>query len=404
MHILLIHQAFASSKQAGGTRHFEFAQRCLKRGHRFTIVSSDISYLDGRRTTRKRQMVSKGQIGGVDILKAFTISALHRSFFWRVVSFVSFMVTSVIGSLQVQKVDLVLGTSPPIFQAVSAWMVAKLKGKPFLLEIRDLWPEFAVDMGVLKNPVLIWLSRILERFLYAQTSQLLVNSPAYRDYLITKGVSPEKISLISNGVDPDIFRPDNDGNGFRKEYDLEGKFVATYAGALGMANDIPTILSAAEKLKDRPDIHFAIVGDGKERRTLERRSQQKGLENVTFTGPKPKSDMPGILASSDVCLATLMAIPMFKTTYPNKVFDYMAAGRPIVLGIDGVIRDVVESAQGGIFVPPGNASSLADAVMKYFNDPELAKTMGSSARAYVVKHFNRNHQADQFIRLIELIQ
>jgi glycosyltransferase involved in cell wall biosynthesis len=404
MHILLIHQAFASSKQAGGTRHFEFAHRCLERNHRFTIVSSDLSYLDGKRTTQKRQIFSREQIGGVDIIRSFTIAALHRSFFWRVVSFLSFMVTSVIGSLQTEKVDLVIGTSPPIFQAMSAWMVAKLKGKPFLLEIRDLWPEFAIDMGVLKNSVLIRLSRALEIFLYAQASHLLVNSPAYKDYLMDKGISPDKIFLISNGVDPNMFRPDNEGNGFRKDYDLEGKYVVTYAGALGMANDIPTILSAAEKLKDRPDIHFAIVGDGKERQKLERHRQQKDLKNVTFTGPKLKCDMPGILAVSDVCLATLMDIPMFKTTYPNKVFDYMAAGLPTVLGIDGVIRDVVESARGGIFVPPGDAAALADAVVKLYGNPGLAKAMGSSARLYVVKHFNRNHQAEQFINLIESIQ
>lgn len=404
MHILLIHQAFASPKQAGGTRHFEFAKRCLKRGHRFTIVASNVSYIDGKRNTADNRLVTAEEAEGVGVLRAYTYAALHKSFVWRVISFLSFMFTSVIAGLRAKNVDLVMGTSPPIFQAVSAWLVARLKGKSFLLEIRDLWPEFAIDMGVLKNPVLIGLSRMLERFLYSQATHLMVNSPAYRDYLIHKGISPKKVSLIPNGVDPDMFTPAATGNSFRETFKLEGKFVITYAGALGMANDIPTILQSAERLKGNPDIHFLLVGDGKERPNLETAARSMGLENVTFTGPRPKSEMPHVLAASNACLATLMDIPMFKTTYPNKVFDYMAAGRPTILAIDGVIREVVESANGGIFVPPGNPVALADAVVRLYKKPEQARSMGMSARRHVSAHFNRNTQARQFIDLVEMFQ
>jgi glycosyltransferase involved in cell wall biosynthesis len=157
-------------------------------------------------------------------------------------------------------------------------------------------------------------------------------------------------------------------------------------------------------LKNNPDIQFMLVGDGKERSNLEALKQAKQLENVHFTGPWPKSGMAEILASSDVCLATLMNIPMFKTTYPNKVFDYMAAGRPTVLGIDGVIRKVVESSQGGIFVPPGNAVKLADAIVALQSNPVLCQTMGRAARDYVTQYFNRNLQSQQFIDLMEAIK
>lgn len=404
MHILLIHQAFVSPKQAGGTRHFEFARCCLRCGLRFTIVASNVSYIDGKRNTADNRMVTVENAEGVGVLKAYTYAALHKSFVWRIISFFSFMVTSVIAGLRAKNVDLVMGTSPPIFQAVSAWLVAKLKGKPFLLEVRDLWPEFAIDMGVLKNPVLIWLSRMLERFLYNQATHLMVNSPAYRDYLMEKGIHPKKVTLIPNGVDPDMFTPTAMGNGFRKSFNLDGKFVITYAGALGMANDIPTILQAAERLKKNPGIHFLLVGDGKERPKLETAAKTMGLENVTFTGPQPKSEMPHVLAASNACLATLMDIPMFKTTYPNKVFDYMAAGRPTLLAIDGVIREVVEAADGGIFVPPGNAAALADAVARLCEEPEQARSMGMSARRFVAAHFNRNTQARQFIDLVETLR
>lgn len=347
MHVLLIHQAFVGPQEPGGTRHYELAQQMRAHGYQCSIVASDISYLSGQSVVQKTGLVSEQDCNGVRVLRAYTYPALHRSFVWRVVSFVSFMCTSVWAGLRAGPVDVVMGTSPPIFQAVSAWLVALLRRKPFLLEIRDLWPEFAIDMGVLKNPLLIALSRWLEGFLYARATHLLVNSPAYRAYLINKGTPASKVSLIPNGVDPDMFTPEADGNAIRQRWQLGDRFVVTYAGALGIANDIPVMLQAAEQLRDDDHIRFLIVGDGKERAALEAQAQQMGLSNVLFTGPQPKSEMPAVLAASDACIAILQNIQLFRTTYPNKVFDYMAAGRPTLLAIDGVIRDVIDAAHGG---------------------------------------------------------
>jgi len=345
-------------------------------------------------------MVVQQDLEGIAILRAYTYPALHRSFIWRVVSFFSFMITSVVAALRAGRVDLIMGTSPPIFQAVSAWLVATLRRQPFLLEIRDLWPEFAIDMGVLNNHVLIILSRWLEQFLYDRATHLLVNSPAYRDYLLGKGISPDKVSLIPNGVDPDMFDPSARGERLRSELGVADKFVVTYAGALGLANDIPTILRAANRLRNRSEIHFLLVGDGKERSNLEALVLQFNLTNVTFIGPRPKSQISEVLAASDACIAILQNIPMFRTTYPNKVFDYMAAGRPTILAIDGVIRQVIEAAAGGIFVPPGDDEALAAAVYALSQDRTRAQMMGRAARAYVVEHFNRHQQAVQFSKLI----
>ena len=401
MHILIIHQAFVGPDEAGGTRHYELARHAIKNGHRCSIVASDVSYLTGQPAVTKTKFVSEQECNGVRVLRAYTYPALHHSFIWRVVSFVSFMCTSVWAGLRAGPVDLVMGTSPPIFQAVSAWLVSLLRRKPFLLEIRDLWPEFAIDMGVLKNPILIRMSRWLEGFLYAQATHLLVNSPAYREYLISKGIAAAKVSLIANGVDPDMFTPDADGSIVRQQWNLDDHFVVTYAGALGLANDIPVILQAATQLREHEQIRFLIVGDGKERAALEAQAKQRQLSNVIFTGPRPKSEMPAILAASDACIAILQNIPLFRTTYPNKVFDYMAARRPTVLAIDGVIREVIETAHGGVFVPPGDANALAQAVLSLSRDRENARHMGASARAYVTAHFNRHQQAEQFVTLIQ---
>ncbi|MBW1800987.1 MAG: glycosyltransferase family 4 protein [Deltaproteobacteria bacterium] len=397
MHTLLIHQAFVSPAEAGGTRHYELARRLVDLGYRFTIVSSNISYLSGERIVDSHGIVAEQILDGIRILRAYTCPTLHKSFLWRMISFFSFMLTSIWAGLKAGPADIVMGTSPPIFQAISAWALSVIRRKPFLLEIRDLWPEFAIDIGVLKNPVLILLSRWLERFLYHTAIHIVVNSPAYRTYLVKKGVPSKKISLIPNGVDTAMFDERADGHGFLKQMGLNGKFVVTYAGALGMANDIPTILRAAGRLKTQPGICFLLVGDGKDRSNLESTAKEMHLDNVIFTGARPKSEMAEILAASDACTATLKDIPMFKTTYPNKVFDYMAAGRPTILGIDGVIREVIEKAGGGVFVPPGDDGALSDAIMGLEKDRARAKAMGTAARKYVKEHFDRERQAEQFI-------
>ncbi len=397
MHVLLIHQGFVSPDDAGGTRHYEFGKRFVAAGHDFTIVASDISYFKGQKHEGERHQ----EYDGVQVRRAWTYNSLHRSFVWRVVAFLSFMVSAIGEGLRVRKVDVVVGTSPPLFQGVSAWLVALLRGKPFVLEVRDLWPEFAIDMGILTNPILIWMSRRLEMFLYRRAHHIIVNSPAYRTYLIERGVASGKITFIANGVDPQMFESLLSGDNLRQQWNLDGKFVVTYAGALGMANDLDTVLEAARQLADDPQIHVLIVGDGMQRRHLEQRTLELGLGNVTFTGARPKTDMPQILALSDVCLATLKDIPMFRTVYPNKVFDYMAAARPIVLGMDGVIRDVIEASGGGIAVPPGDAGAIAAAVRELSRDQHRGREMGEAARDYVREHFHRDTHARQFQALME---
>jgi len=398
--VLLIHQAFASKHDPGGTRHFELGQRLVAHGDTFTVVTSDTAYQTGKRIGGRKAFVTSSTEDGIRILRAFTPSGMHKSYLTRVVAFLWFMVISVVVGLRSERPDLVMGTTPPIFQAVSAWILSVLFRRPFLLEVRDLWPEFAVDIGLLKNPLLIGAARFLERFLYARADHLLVNSPAYRDYLIAKGIEAERISFIANGVDPSMFVPEESGAAIRSQFGLQGKFVVTYAGAIGMANDLDVLVNAAALLKDRTDIRILIVGEGKERRRLEGMARQLGSDNIAFTGAFPKSQMHNVLAASDACIGILRNIAMFKTTYPNKIFDYMAASRPTLLAIDGVIRQVIEDARGGIYVPPGDPMALANAIRDLADNPVEARDMGARARRYVVEHFNREDQARAFAYLI----
>ena len=363
-------------------------------GYRFTIITSQYSYLTGK---EKSAFPEHSEI---DVRFAGVIGEWHRSYFQRVVAFLSFMITAVIAGLRIEKPDVVIGTSPPMFQAISAWLIATLRRRPFILEIRDLWPEFAISLGLLRSHVLIWFARRLESFLYARAKEIIVNSPSYREYLLEQEIPESKISVIPNGVDTSMYGPEQNGDAFLRDHVMHDKFVVMYAGALGFANDIDCLLRAAVRMRHRADIVIAIVGDGKELPRLRSEADSLRLNNVSFVAAQSKENMPNVLAAADVCVATLKNDRMLKTTYPNKVFDYMAAGRPTVLAIDGAIREVLEKSRGGIFVPPGDDAALVEAILALYESPELRKEMGQSARSFVVSHFDRSIQAEQIAEIL----
>ena len=400
MHILLIHQAFAALDEPGGTRHHELARYLISQGHQVTIIASPISYLTG--TDQGKTIGKQMDDQGVVIIRSYTLPVLHRSFFWRVLSFLSFMISSFFNGLLVKKVDLVWGTTPPIFQAPTAWLLARIKGVPFLLEVRDLWPAFAIAVGVLKNKALISLSEWLERFLYRHADWVMVNSPGYIDHV--KRVGAHHVSLIPNGSDPEMFNPIADGAAFRKEHGLEDQFVVLYAGAHGISNDLDVVLDAAEQLKADRAIRIVLIGSGKEKPRLVKEAETRDLVNVLFLPPVPKQDMCQVLAGADACLAILKPIEMYKRTYPNKVFDYLAAGRPVILVIDGVIRQVVEEAEAGIFVPPGNSSALADAISTLASNSQKCRTMGMNGRKTIETRYSRVDLATKFTALLEALR
>lgn len=389
MKILLINQVFVSPDEPGHTRHYEMAKYLQKYGDELVIVASDLNYQTGQRTVDHKGLVTEQVVEGVRIYRTYIYPAIHRSYFWRILSFFSFMFSSIFAAMRVKDVDIVMGTTPPIFQAFSAWFVAFLRRKPFLLEVRDLWPEFIVSMGVFNNPILIKLARMLEMFLYRRATHILVNSPAYKTYIEEKGIPAKKITFIPYGADIQMFYPALDGSHLRQELNLQDKFLVLYTGALGQANDIYTILRAASHLKENEHIQFLIFGDGKERPKLQAEAQKLQLNNLLFAGVRPKHQIPAIIAAADVCLAILQDIPMFRTTYPNKVFDYMAAGKPTILVIDGVIRQVIEDSQGGVYVAPGDDRQLAETILSLSSHPDQINAMGSNARSYLEKHLDR---------------
>lgn len=395
MHILLIHQAFVTLEEPGGTRHYELACHLADRGHRVTVIASPISYLTGNAHTTNE---SAKKDDCITIIRAYTYSALHRSFVHRVFSFLSFMVSSFLIGLRVSKVDLVWGTSPPIFQGGSAWMLSRIKKAPFIFEVRDLWPDFAIQVGVLRNRTLIRASHWLERFLYQHADLIIVNSPGFIEHVRSRGA--KRVELVPNGADVLMFNPHARGEEFRQENGLGGKFIVLYAGAHGMSNDLQVVLQAAEQLVDQQEIVIVLVGDGKEKPKLQAMADEMKLGNVVFLPPVAKFHMAGVLAAADACIAILKPIPMYSLVFPNKVFDYMAAGRPVILAIKGVIREVIETSQAGIFVSPGDSSALARTIENLANDRVYAREMGLRGRAYVEENYNRTRLAEKLAQVM----
>ncbi len=393
-HVLLVHQLFITSAQAGGTRHAELARHLCDAGNRVTVIAGRRSYLSGAALSDGGEPVP-----GLAIRRAWSSSGRGSGFVARVLSFATFTLSSFWAGLRTRDVDVVFGTTPPLFQAITAYLLARVKRVPLVLEVRDLWPDFAVALGALSNPTIIAVARRVEAALYRAADVVLVNSPGFVDHVGRRGA--RTVVVIPNGVDVEQFRPDARGQAFRDEFGLGGRAVALYAGAHGIPNDLDTVLDAAARIRGRDDIVFVMVGDGREKARLVERGISEQLTNVVFIPPQPKSRMPEVLAASDVALAVLAPLELFGTVYPNKVFDYMAAGRPTILLIGGVAKELVERADAGLYSPPGDAEALGDAVVRYVDDPELRARQGRSGRRTVETEFRR---ADHGRALVELVE
>jgi glycosyltransferase involved in cell wall biosynthesis len=403
VHILLIHQAFVTIAEPGGTRHHEMAKALVQKGHTVTIIASTVSYLTGKTgQPANPDRLSTDTNPGISLIYTYTYPALHRSFFHRLLSFISFMISSFIAALRVRNVDLVWGTSPPIFQGFTAWLVARLKGAAFVFEVRDLWPAFAIAIGVLKNPILIRLSLWLEHFLYSKSDTVMVNSPGFIDHVRLKGA--RRIELVPNGADPEMFCASEDRQRKRILKKHEGDFICLYAGAHGLSNDLEVVLDAAALLYHESTINFYLIGDGKEKPNLQSKAAGMGLLNTIFLPPVPKEEMVQVLSEADACIAILKPLDLYKTTYPNKVFDYMASGKPVLLAIDGVIREVVEAASAGLFIHPGDPQDLAEKVLYLKNHPKKTALMGKNGREYILSNFNRSVISDRLNVVLESTQ
>ncbi len=299
--------------------------------------------------------------------------------------------------------DIIVATSPPLTVAPTMWLLSRLRRVPAVFEVRDLWPESAIDTGVLTSKPLIALSYRLEALAYRKARWINVLTPAFEETLVArKGVSRDRISMIPNGADLDIMTPGPRDNEVRRRLGLEGKFVVSYFGAHGRANKVGQLLDVAERLRNsHPDVRILLVGDGMEKPVLVEDARRRGLDNVVFVDSVPKEQVCDYINASDVCTAVLMKNDTFKTVYPNKVFDYMSCKRPIVIAIDGVARQLVEDARAGLYAEPENPGAFIDALLRLKNDPQVMQRMGEDGYGYASQHYSREGMACKYLALLE---
>lgn len=395
---MLVNQTFSTSNVEGSGRANALAGALVRAGYQVSVIGGANSYLTGEMPSNVRRVEA---CDGYTVYRPRTYAKLHRSYFHRALYFAIYMVSSFWVLLRLPKADVIVGCSPPITVAASAYAASLLKRSAFVFEVRDLWPAFPIQMGVLSNPLFIRVSVWLERLLYRKARLIVINSPGFLPHLAASGVPSDRIRQVPNGVDVDDFKPVDAGAFEREELGLGGKFVVLYIGAHGPANALDRLLEVAAIMRDDSRAHFLLIGDGKAKPALVARAKQQGLENVTFLPPQPKNGMARYIGAADLCYASLQNISMFTTTYPNKVFDYMACGKAQLTTIDGVSREVIERARCGVFAPHDDPHAIAARIRWAMNHPDELREMGERGRQEAVEKWDRRIFASRFVQLID---
>jgi glycosyltransferase involved in cell wall biosynthesis len=293
--------------------------------------------------------------------------------------------------LSLPKADIVFASSTPLTIGIPGLIISKLRRIPFVFEVRDLWPEGPIQIGALKSPLLIMVARWLERIIYRNSAHIVALSPGIRDGIVATGVSESKVTVIPNASDLDLFSPNVDGRDYRNKLNLNGKFMCAYFGAMGKLHGLSFLLDAAAELKRRQvnDIVFVLKGDGKERQVLEARCIAEDLTNVIFSEPVAKEEIPKFASAANVCLNLAINLPILTACSPNKMFDSLAAGRPVLVNIPGWMQELVETNRVGVFVEPDNPTNFADKVIFLHDHPELCEEYGRNARCLAERQFAR---------------
>ncbi|MCE7062535.1 glycosyltransferase family 4 protein [Dyadobacter sp. CY343] len=410
MHILLIHQFFLKDHEGGGARWNETTRIWIECGHNVTVLAGNVHYMSGFGNGRHPRFSEYTSAGGARVISCYVAPGYHSGFVGRIWSYLSFVLCALYAGLFLVKIkcDAVIVTSPPLFVGLAGWLISVVKRIPFVFEVRDLWPESAIETGILKNRLLIRLSFWLEATLYRKASLINVLTPAFRDFLISKkSVRNGKIVVIPNAADfvlADKILAEVDRNAVRNRLGWENRFVLIYAGAHGVANSLTQILQAAALLSDT-NAHFVLIGDGPEKRSLIAEAHAKGLNNITFIDPLPKPEVLEYICSADAGMSVLKQAEIFKTIYSNKTFDYFSCQKPVLLAIGGASRELVESANAGIFVEPENPQDLAEKIRYYMDNPSVAATQGMNGYLFAKKHFDREVLAKRYLtHIIQMVE
>ncbi len=409
MHILFLSHYFVPENNAPAARVHAIAREWSRLGHHVTVITgvpnvpAGVAF-DGYEN-RWRQVE---WIDGVRTVRVWTYLAANRGRVRRGLNYLSFMFTATLFGMGLRpRADVVVATSPQFFAGWAGVPVSRAQKAPFVLEVRDIWPDSITAVGALsEGHMLVKALGHLERWLYGRADHIVTVGAGYRQNMIAKGVPPEKIDIVTNGVDSELFTPRPADPELLRRLGLTGKFIVIFAGTIGMASGLDVVLTAAQRLKEqgRSDVAFLLVGDGAVRQALQAEAAARGLDAVVFTGLVPRPKLPAYLASSDACLVHFRKQPLFGTTLPSKFFEDAAMAKPILLGFEGAALAMLREADCGIAFEPGNGDELAAAVVRLADDADEAARLGANGRHYVLEHFDRRRLAGRYLEILERLE
>jgi glycosyltransferase involved in cell wall biosynthesis len=405
MRILYLSQYFPPEMGAPAARVYELAREWVRQGNEVTVLTAFPNHPTGIVPVEYRKALRRGamreSVAGIEVIRTWLYAAPNRSPRQRILNYTSFFLSALARGLWLRRPDVIIGTSPQLLAGLAGWLLARRFRRPFVLEVRDLWPESLPASGISRSGSTLYrMLSALAHFLYRHADLVVPVTTAFCPVIEAAAPSARSV-VVENGFDETLFSP-LDLREAKGQLNLNGRFVVSYIGTIGFAHGLDVVLRTALTLKRSvPDLVFLFVGEGAERESLQARSHHLGLDNVRFVGQRPRSEMPHYIAASDACLVLLRNAELFRTVLPSKMLEFMACSRPVIGGVDGYAASLIRESEGGICVPPENDQALAEAIHRLHEDPALGMKLGDNGRRFVLKRFTRTSKAAAYVRLLE---
>ena len=397
--ILFLTDNFPPEVNAPATRTYEHCKEWVKEGIDVTVITGFPNFPVGKVLNGyKNKLYQKENIDGIKIIRVWTYITANKGFLKRTLDYFSFAVSSFIAGLFV-KSDIIIATSPQFFTTWSAYLLSKVKRKPWIFEVRDLWPESIQAVGALKNKKLIEFLEKIELGLYRNSSTVVVLTEAFKENISNRGINPDKIFFIPNGSNLELFKPKSKNKRLLKDLNLENKFIVGYIGTHGMAHGLDFIIHSISKIKDK-DIHFLFIGEGAEKENLINLAKKLKLNNITFLNPVSKDKVPSYLSILDVSLVPLKKSKTFETVIPSKIFESAAMEIPILLGVNGEAKKIIEKYKVGLYFEPENEKDFLEKLYIIKNDRNLYVNLKNNCK-YLVYDFDRKKLAKEMLKVIK---
>lgn len=404
MKILFITDNFPPETAPPASRTYEHIREWNRMGHKVTVITSFPNFPFGKiYKGYKNKLWEVENMKGIKVIRVWTFIAENKGFLLRVIDFLSFMLTSFFAGIFVKKHDLIIGTSPQFFTVCSAWALSKIKSTPWVFELRDIWPESLKAVDISQNNTLIKFFEKIEIFLYKSADLIISVTHSFKESLIQRGIDSKKIHVITNGVDANRFQYIPKDKSLLKEFNLQNKFVVSYIGTHGMAHSIETIVNAARLIEDsglHNDIIFLLLGSGSEKTTLKKYIEENNINNILMLDPVKRDLISKYWSITDISVVHLRESKLFETVIPSKIFESMAMGKPILLGVKGETKKIIENTSSGIYFEPENSEQLKDLVLKFHEDKNLLSQFTDNA-LNASKEYNRKKLAENMIEIIQ---